>query len=83
MSDDTKIDDAYIEKMQALAQILDDLFNGDVRPKKACFVLLLTEFGDMAGRVNYISNGERSDIVTMLKEVTTRFEGQPEVKGTA
>jgi hypothetical protein len=37
----------------------------------------------MAGRVNYISNGGRADVVTMLKEITARFEGQAEAKGSA
>lgn len=83
MTKDSEIETRYYREMRTLASALDDCFNGDRRPKNVCFVLLVTEFGNMAGRVNYISNGERSDIVTMLKEVTARFEGQPEQKGTA
>jgi len=73
----------YRDNMNDLADVLDNAFNGKRRPKKVCFVLLVTEFDNMAGRVNYIANGERGDIVVMLKEILARFEGQPEVKGTA
>jgi hypothetical protein len=35
-------------------------------------------------RCNYISNGaDRNDVVTLMKEMITRFEGQPEMKGRA
>lgn len=74
---------AYKQKMNRLAYILDSYCNKPDEPKKIAFVLLLTEFDNMQGRVNYISNGERADIVVMLKEVLARFEGQPEQRGTA
>ena len=77
------ISDRYRRDMNDLARALDEILNPDERPKRAAFVLLVTEFNNMAGRVNYISNGERKDIVVMLKEVLARFEGQPEQKGTA
>jgi hypothetical protein len=80
-----KISDRYLQQMNDLATFLDAMFNGKGKNKsrKVAFVLLMTEFDNMEGRVNYISNGQRKDIVTMLKEVTARFEGQPEQKGTA
>lgn len=69
--------------MTALARAIDEMFNPpDKRPKETCFVLLVAPFAT-AGRCNYISNGERSDIVTLMKEMIARFEGQPELKGTA
>lgn len=83
MTSDNEIQAKYKRDMNELARALDDVFNGNVRPKKVAFVLLISEFGITTGRVNYISNGERSDIVTMLKEITARFEGQPEQSGTA
>jgi len=71
-------------ELQTLAQILDEQFNGDIRPKKNAFVLLLMPFDAPAGaRVNYVSNADRKDIIVMMKEVLARFEGQPEQKGTA
>jgi hypothetical protein len=80
---DEEISEDHRRAMNYLAQTLDDIFNGSTRPKKVCFVLLVTEFDNMEGRVNYIANGERKDITTMLKEILARFEGQPEQSGTA
>jgi hypothetical protein len=83
MTKDTEISERYRRDMGRLAELLDTFFNGIDGPKKVAFVLLVTEFDNMAGRVNYISNGERESTVIMLKEVLARFEGQPEQKGTA
>lgn len=72
--------------MNALARGLDDALNGDLRgaDRKVGFVLLAFPFNSTDGRCNYISNGaDRKDIVTMLKEQIKRFEGQPDVRGTA
>lgn len=83
---DQPIEPKYIEQMQALAQAIDELFNGTARgkDKKVGFVLLLFEYGEKEGRCNYISNGaNRKDVVTLMKEQIKRFEGQPEMKGTA
>lgn len=62
--------------MNAIARSLDDVFNpGDTR--KVAFVVLTAKFGDYeGGRVNYISNGARADIVSMMKETIARFEGR-------
>lgn len=81
---DEEIIAAYRKKMQDLAAALDQLFNGPLKGKDrvVCFTLLVGEFNE-AGRVNYISNGEREDIVNMMKEVIARFEGQPEMSGKA
>ena len=83
MTKDTEIQERYRREMNTLANVLDEHFNEGKKQKKIAFVLLVTEFGNMKGRVNYISNGERQDIVTMLKEIVARFEGQPEQSGTA
>ena len=81
---DNVIEPAYREKMNILAQFLDDQFNGNKEPKRVAFVMLISEFGNIdANRVNYISNGRREDIVTMMREILARFEGQPEMKGEA
>lgn len=74
---------AYKQEMNWLAHMLDRYFNKPDDPKKTAFVLLVTEFDNMQGRVNYISNGKRADIVVMLKEMLARFEGQPAQRGTA
>ena len=70
------IQEAYREKMNQLAEALDEFFNPDPNNKATCFTLLITRFGDEPnGRVNYISNGRRREIVEMLKELINRFEG--------
>jgi hypothetical protein len=83
---DAPIEEKYEEQMQQLARGLDKIFNGDKRghDRKVGFVLLVFEYGDQEGRCNYISNGaNRRDIVTLMKEQIKRFEGQPDVTGTA
>ena len=81
---DEQISAKYRKSMNDLAHALDEMFNGTAKgpDRKVMFTLLVGEF-HTDGRVNYISNGQRSDIVLMLKELIARFEGQPETKGTA
>lgn len=76
--------------MNHLAEALDGVLNGEPPPppetwnKRWAFVLLTAEFGVIRdGRVNYISNGEREDMVAMLRELLARFEGQPYQEGRA
>ena len=83
---DAPIEPAYREQMNAVARALDETFNGDAKGnnRKVGFVLLVFPFESHEGRANYISNGaDRRDIVTLFKEQIKRFEGQPELKGTA
>jgi hypothetical protein len=84
---DAPIQQEYRDQMQATARGLDQFFNGDAKgaERKTGFVLLVFPFGDADGsRCNFISNGaDRRDIVTLMKEMIARFEGQPEQKGRA
>jgi hypothetical protein len=83
---DAPLEPAYHAKMVAIAQTLDEFFNGELKgPKRETgFVLLVFPFGGADGRCNYISNGAaRDDIVTLMKEQIKRFEGQPEMQGRA
>jgi hypothetical protein len=83
---DAPIEPQYVEQMKAIAGVLDETFNGAARgkDKQIGFVLMVFPYGDKTGRCNYISNGaDRTDIVTLMKEMIARFEGQPELKGTA
>jgi hypothetical protein len=67
----------YHEQMQAVARAVDHVFNGDVRPKRTGFVLLVFPFGDaQSDRINYLSNGVREDVITAMKELIARFEGR-------
>ena len=83
---DAPIEPAYRDMMNAVAGALDKTFNGDAEgaDRAVGFVLLVFEYGEKEGRCNFISNGaDRKDIVTLFKEMITRFEGQPEMKGHA
>lgn len=62
------------EMMTDLAVALDKIFNGEAQghDRKIGFVVLVAEFGKIeGGRCNYISNGERTDMVSLA-----RFEGR-------
>ncbi len=73
---DDPIQAKYREMMNGVAAALDDTFNPS-RPKKVAFVLFMAEFGAIeGGRVNYISNGDRADMIAMVKEWLARAEGR-------
>lgn len=84
---DGPIERAYREQMNEVACALDEIFNGEAKgaDRKVGFILMVFPFGNHDdGRCNYISNGaDRRDVVVMMKEQIARFEGQPEIKGTA
>lgn len=83
---DAPIEDAYREKMQQMARLLDGILNGSAKgpDRESGFVLLVFPFGDRSGRCNYISNGaDRRDVIVLLKEQLARFEGQADVGGRA
>lgn len=86
---DGPIQPEYIEQMQALAGMLDTVFNGQARgaDREVGFVLLVYPFDALAegdARCNFISNGaNRKDVVALFKEMIARFEGQPEQSGHA
>jgi hypothetical protein len=84
---DGPIEQQYRAAMNAIAASIDDVLNdGIIGPvRHTGFVLLVFPFGDAdSGRCNFISNGaDRKDVVTLMKEMIARFEGQPELKGKA
>ena len=84
---DAPIQEKYRETMNAVAQALDSMFNGEAKggDRETGFVLMLFPFGNADGaRCNYISNGaNRKDVVNLMKEMIARFEGQPEISGRA
>ncbi len=62
--------------MQFIAEALDDVLNPRPGPKKIGFVLLTAPFGPAEnGRVNYVANGERADMISMMRELLARFDG--------
>ena len=82
-----EIDPAYRDMMNAVAESLDEVFNGTAKGKarKVGFTLLVYPFGatDQA-RCNYIANGaNRQDMAVLFREMAARFEGQAETGGRA
>jgi hypothetical protein len=82
---DGPIEQKHHQQMNAIADTLDELFNGDAlgNDRNTGFILMVFPFGNTDGRANYISNANRDDVVIMLKEQLARFEGQPEMTGRA
>jgi hypothetical protein len=75
------IQEQYRDTMNAVAEALDEIFNGEKRgaDRETGFVLLVFPYGQKDGqRCNYISNGaDRRDMAAMFKEVMARWQGQP------
>lgn len=73
-----------VKTMQIIAGGLDQILNGNQRPKPNGFVLLVfSSDGKLGERTNYVSNCARADMIVAMKEVLARFEGQAEVSGRA
>jgi len=71
------IDSRYRAQMNEIAQHLDAAFNGNTKPRRIGFALFLFEFGKVeGGRVNYISNAERAEMLTAVREWLARAEGR-------
>lgn len=84
---DAPVEERYQAQMTAIMATLDEFLNGPKGPgyvKRNGIVVMMFPFEDFDGRCNYMSNGaDRGDIVTLMREMIARFEGQPEVKGRA
>jgi TolB-like protein len=82
---DAPVQPELMQIMNSLAHGIDEILNGQKRPKQTGFVLMVFPFEEVQGegRCNYISNAQRDDIVVMLKEQIKRFEGQPDITGHA
>jgi hypothetical protein len=70
----------YRRQMNNIARAIDTALNGKPKPNRKPrlgFILLVAEFGKIEdGRVNYISNGQRADMIAMLREYLARVEGR-------
>ena len=68
--------------LQVVGRVIDELLNGTAAPgdKKWGFVLMAFPFNSDTGRCNYISNGQREDVITMLREQLSYFEGMAEAE---
>lgn len=90
MTDDhtSEVQEQYALIMKRLGRAIDQFINPDailstgrVNPKlrTAGFVLLMFQLGDTGadGRMNYISNSKRADILASLKELVGKMENDP------
>ena len=74
---DAPIQSTHRETLNAIASGLDNVLNGKDRRKKLGFALFVFEFGDVdANRVNYISNADRPEMLTAVREWLARAEGR-------
>ena len=77
---DQPIEPKLYEFMNAYADVLDESINPGLKPgdkREFGFILMIFPFGmPDNGRVNYISNADRKDVLIMLKEQVARFEGR-------
>lgn len=69
------IEERFREQMNSLGKLLDQAFN-PTWPKRIGFALLVFPFGDDPGRMNYLSNSERKDMIAAMKEFIARAEGK-------
>jgi hypothetical protein len=78
MSDHTigsgPVEEKYQNKMGELARAIDHFFNENTTERTTGFVLMVFPFND-AGRCNYMSNAEREDVIVLLREQLSHFEG--------
>lgn len=71
--------EAENEIMAAMAAMLDDILNGERDPdeEKHIFALLVFTPGAIGGsHANWVSNGQRPDMLKAMKEMIARFEAQ-------
>lgn len=78
---DAPVSKEYVATLNKIAATLDDIFNGKdckAGQKKVGFALLIFPFGEPnnSSRINYISNADREDMLTCMKEFIARAEGR-------
>lgn len=77
--DNKIIQSQYVEQMQTLAKLIDELFNGELKRENRItgFCLLVFPFGEhVNARVNYISNTNQEDMIKAMKEFIAIAEGK-------
>ena len=68
---DGPVEAAYL--MKEMGRAIDRFWNPNPKNKKIGFVLMIFPFGD-DGRMNYLSNATRADVVKSLREQLRYFE---------
>lgn len=61
------------EQMQAVAAGMDNVLNGQGEKKFGFVVLVYPMNGKEGNRTNYVSNGNRQEIIAAMKEIVERL----------
>jgi len=71
------VEPEYAEMMSKIAHGIDEFLNGTDGEKKIGFVLMVFPFSDGGDheRCNYMSNANRAEVMMLLKEQLSYFEG--------
>jgi hypothetical protein len=85
MSTAGPVEQRYKDQMTAVMRTLDQFFNGNKGPRKTGVAVLVfsLEHQEEGGRVNYMSNVDRGDMLTAMKEFIARNEGRFDDRGGA
>jgi len=67
------IEPKYVSVLQTLGRDLNKLLNPD-GVKRVGFAVLMFDLNTSEGRMNYISNAQREDMVTAMKEFLSNLE---------
>ena len=70
------VEEQYIEKMRAIISVVDEFVNEKGKPKTTGIALLMFPLGTHDGRMNYLSNAVRKDMICAMKELLARLEGR-------
>lgn len=72
------IEPRYRYKLRKLAEYVDKIFNGSAKGKnrKVGFTILVFPLWGENGRMNYISSGERGDMIVAMKVLIAQWEGR-------
>ncbi|ELT47057.1 hypothetical protein [Brucella intermedia] len=76
------VDPRVRQKINALAATIDEFINGAKKPgepyePKHGFAILIFDFDKPEkGRMNWISNAQREDMIVALKEMAAQLEGR-------
>lgn len=62
------------EQMQAIAAGMDNVLNGQGETKFGFVVLVYPMNGKEGNRTNYVSNGNRSEVIAAMKEIVERLD---------
>lgn len=74
MIDHGPVQEEYSEKMTRLAEAVDELFNGKSDQREHAFVIMVLPMSGQ-GRINYMSNLDRLDMIRALRVLIHNLEG--------